>query len=340
MRILLYAECGSAVGTGHVMRCIALAHSLHSRGDDILIASEDGSANELAGREGLPFHAVSRGHIDSMLAADAFDVVVIDSYLMSSETLATLNRLVPVVYFDDLQQDVFGVSLLVNGNLTAKLERYDRIYRGRSTRVLAGASYCVLRQEFSNLPRFENKRQIENVLISTGGSDPHAASVHLSETLLACRPLSDATVHVLVGALNPNVDKLQDLEKASGRLVLHRGVSRVAGIMRMCDLAVAAAGTTLNELCTCGVPTIAYALADNQRGCPAVFARKSAACDAGEYLDDRFFRRFSALIERAASDYHFRVSLSQASQQLFDGKGADRICEAIHELIHTKREEG
>lgn len=340
MRVLLYAECGSGVGAGHVMRCIALAQSLRSCGDDVLIASEDGSAYELVAREGLPFRTISRSRIDLILSADAFDVAVIDSYKVSTETLAALDRLTPIVYFDDLQQDVFDVSLLVNGNLTARLERYNRIYGGGGARVLAGVSYCVFRQEFTKLPRFENKSQIENVLITTGGSDPHEASVHLSEALLACQALRNATVHVLVGALNPNVDKLQSIEKASDRLVLHRGVSRVSDIMRMCDMAVAAAGTTLNELCACGVPTLAYALADNQRGCPAAFARESAACDAGEYFDGHFFCRLSTLIERVVSDYQLRVSLSQASQQLFDGKGADRICEAIHELIHTKREEG
>ena len=167
MRVLLYAECGPGVGTGHVMRCIALAQSLYFRGDDVLIASEDGSANELADREGLPFRTVSRNHIDSMLAADAFDAAVIDSYRMSSEMLAKLNRMIPIVYFDDLQQDVFDVSLLVNGNITAKLERYDRIYRGESTRVLP-AGQIRMQLLYSYLRRF--------LLVARWGTQPFTFS--------------------------------------------------------------------------------------------------------------------------------------------------------------------
>lgn len=40
---------------------------------------------------------------------------------------------------------------------------------------------------------------------------------------------------------------------------------KMSELMQQCDMAVSAAGSTLYELCACGMPTITYVLADNQK---------------------------------------------------------------------------
>ena len=35
-------------------------------------------------------------------------------------------------------------------------------------------------------------------------------------------------------------------------------------VMKYCDIAITAGGSTMYELCACGVPMITYAFADNQ----------------------------------------------------------------------------
>ncbi|MCR5796546.1 MAG: hypothetical protein K6G63_01315 [Eubacterium sp.] len=46
--------------------------------------------------------------------------------------------------------------------------------------------------------------------------------------------------------------------------------------MQKCDIAISAAGSTLYELCACGVPTITYTTADNQIKAEKFLAKKKS----------------------------------------------------------------
>jgi spore coat polysaccharide biosynthesis predicted glycosyltransferase SpsG len=100
--------------------------------------------------------------------------------------------------------------------------------------------------------------------------------------------------------------------------------------MRRADLAVSAAGQTLFELAATGAPTLAIAVADNQR--PQLEALGAAGVVipvTAETLAPR--------LATVAEDRAMRQALAERGQALVDGLGADRVAHAILEMIFARR---
>lgn len=64
--------------------------------------------------------------------------------------------------------------------------------------------------------------------------------------------------------MNTNEKEMRTLVQGHNHFILHENVSDMRSLLEKMDLAVAAAGSTLYEICACGVPLITYTIADNQ----------------------------------------------------------------------------
>lgn len=61
--------------------------------------------------------------------------------------------------------------------------------------------------------------------------------------------------------------------------------------MHSCELAVSASGTTLLELCACGIPTICFSFADNQMAFAASMDNYGAMCYVGDAREEHNIER-------------------------------------------------
>lgn len=238
------------------------------------------------------------------------DWILVDSYAVSESWLRQLGEMgVRVAYMDDEQQFLPPTALAVNYDPGA--EPACRAAEKRNGRYLCGPAYAPLRPQFADLRPLVRAR-VGRIFLSTGGTDPHQLAGDLERLV---RELGYEAVVMAPG---------------------YPRIVRAAEAMQSCDLAVAAAGTTLYELCAAGVPTLAYAMADNQ----ALFARAMEKAGAVHYLGE--IREAGALREympairqwlaercAAGSGYSLRCRESVRMHELTDGKGAGRIAEAL-----------
>ena len=77
--------------------------------------------------------------------------------------------------------------------------------------------------------------------------------------------------HVICGNFNAHE---KELEKKANKFVninLYKNVSNMAEIMKKCDLAISAAGSTLYELASLSIPSIVFSFADNQKKATEAF---------------------------------------------------------------------
>ena len=107
-------------------------------------------------------------------------------------------------------------------------------------------------------------------------------------------------------------------------------------IMRECDVAVSAAGSTLYELCACGVPTVTYVFADNQINGADEFSRLGLMINAGDiretnYECDSILYSLRKMIE----DSEIRTSISYKMKSVVDGNGAERIIKYLYSINWT-----
>lgn len=331
--ILIRADANEKIGAGHVMRCLTVADALKKRGEEVRFLTADRGADPLIaprGYETVCLHSdwsAPDDETDALLRAVrelSPSLLLTDSYYITDRYYAALPHTVRTACFDDLNRPSGSVDVLINYNIYAS--RSSLGHHGSGTKLLLSPRYAPLREEFKDLPPHEIREAAESVFVSAGGSDPENVAGRLING--TCRDHPDVTFHFAVGMMNPRAEELK--KKEGGNVVLHIHETDMPRLMRQCDIAVAAAGSTLYELCACGVPTVAYSLADNQRPATEAFERRRLMLNAGDCRELLAFpERVESSLSVLLGSRSERQRLSDAMRRTVDGKGADRIAAAL-----------
>ena len=334
-------DANAAVGTGHLMRCLSVADALRRLGCASRFLLADGGSAGLVAARGYDFHVLDSRSDDpeseterllAVLAETAADSLLVDGYSVTGPYLAALKRQVRLLYLDDLAAFRYPVDVLINYNSYAEKLGYEETYAGTGTELLLGCGYAPLREEFRDLPARATPDTVRRVYLSTGGSDPLDLAVRLAARLSASGP-KDLELHLAVGRLSPARERLEALVRELPSVRLHVDLQRVSDVMGLCDAAVSAGGSTLYELFACGVPTVGYVLADNQRAGMADLAAKGLVLHAGDVRESGdagdAVGRIDARLRDLAADPALRANMAASSRALVDGRGAERLARRI-----------
>lgn len=341
--ILFRADGNPSIGAGHIMRCLSLAEEVAKTGVRCDFIMAEDHFEKLIRQRGFSCTVLHTDYRDmeselpwwpQQAGLEQTERIVVDSYFISSRYLSALGRICSTVYLDDLAKTAYPVDTLINYNIYGSEEQYKKLYREngeRLPRLLLGPKYAPLRTEFQKIPPKEIKAKAQDILISTGGSDPQNVAMeillHLQKSVL----WKEARFHVVVGRLNPYWEALKSFSQQNPQVVLHFDVQAMVPLMCSCDLAVSAAGSTLYELCACGVPTVTYTLADNQLPGANAFHKRGLIYNAGDCRENgpKVLDGIVGRLEELWEDKELRTELSKKQKTIVDGKGAGRIAEAL-----------
>ena len=336
--IHIRADGNARIGTGHVMRCLSVAQALREQGTPCRLVAADQEPRPLVERAGFALEALGSDWHDlpgelpalfALLDADPDPVVLVDSYQITGAYLRGLKNRAKVAVLDDLDLVDAPVDLLVNYNVYAGELGYRERFHG--VRLFLGCRYAPLRPQFVSPPPFTVRPAARDILLTTGGTDPHGATVALLQACVDKR----RRFHVVAGRYSPHRERLRQLEAAGRNIRVHEDVSDMAALMTRCDLAVSAAGTTLYELCACGVPAICYVLADNQLRAARCFRDRGIMRCAGDIRDGipAWTRAVLDQLDQLVQlDAGARAAMSRAARNLVDGGGAQRLAAALAEM--------
>ena len=270
--------------------------------------------------------------------------ILVDSYYVTKDYLQALKSVAYVAYMDDLRAFDYDVDLVINYDVIplTKEKEYKKAYT-KAKICLLGAQYTPLREQFQN-QKVILRDKIQNVLITAGGSDPYHFSESLSSFLL--EENLDIHIHIVVGKLYDNVSTLEALSKEDSRIHLHHNIKDMASLMKKCDYAVSAAGTTLYELCALGIPAISFTFADNQMIMAKTFEETGAVPYAGDIrntcvsdstfdtnaVTENVYTNIIKPLKSMLQNYPKRIEQQQIMLQQTDGNGATKIAQAILDL--------
>jgi UDP-2,4-diacetamido-2,4,6-trideoxy-beta-L-altropyranose hydrolase len=334
--LVIRAHGGRTSGTGHIMRCLALAQAWKDRGGACLfvLGEETGLEGRLVG-EGME---IARVAALPGSAADAAQTVaqardrgarrmVVDGYCFDAGFQSALRAAGLIVLFvDDYgQADRYEAELVLNQNLYATEALYPS--RRDGTRLLLGTRFALLRREFTATRPAEREfaGPARRILVTFGGADPDNLTQTVIEHAVAL-PGQHETV-VLVGASNPHRAALERAAAGSSTVSLVSNASDMPARIAWCDVAIAAGGSTAWELAYLGAPMILAVLADNQTPVARSLADAGAAIDLGRAPE--FNRRLRDELGSLLSDGARRRSLSDAGRAILDGRGAERVVEEL-----------
>ncbi len=242
MRTTLIADGSIDLGVGHQVRMSTLAEALVGRGHtvELLCRELPGSAHGWAWSSLNHRVLPATTPVEELMRMATGDWIVVDHYGMRGERLAGRmgGRLLLV---QDLVEGPVQADLLLNQNLGVAPSDYP-------PGSLVGAQYALVRAAF----RGRRWSAGGGVLLMCGGTDHLGLLPGLVELLAATMP--GRQLHVVGGPVAPP------------HCVHHRSLpaADMASLMAECDLAVLAAGSTVYEALTVGIPFVGIQTADNQ----------------------------------------------------------------------------
>lgn len=337
--IWIRADANKEIGSGHVMRCLSIAAALKQTGEQVCFILADESAEKLLEAREQEYRILHSAYdkmeeelegFKKLLAEHGPDLLLIDSYYVTDSYLRALREYVKVVYVDDIPRFDYPVDGIINYNIYGESITYQENTEKKEMQLLLGASYAPLREQFLDI-NYTVRPTVENVLITTGGSDKYNLAGQILRAVLNQKETAGFHYHVVSGAFNPHFAQLEELAEKYGNIHLYRNVTDMAGLMQKCDIAITAGGSTMYELCAVGVPILCFSFVDNQERIVETFFQKELVAYGGNYLTEKeaFASNVTAALMKLAGDSKLRQQYSGKERKLVDGKGAARIAEAL-----------
>ena len=345
--LLIRADASAAIGTGHVMRCLALAQAWREVGGHVIFALAAGGA-ELEQRlhsEGASVVRVS-GEIGSREDASETaqlcrrcraDWLILDGFHFSQSYRESVKTgAFRLLLLDDHGEHApYNCDLVLNTNPFAADAMYPR--RAEQTCFLLGSQFALLRREFLGFamrtPHIAATAR--RVLVTFGGADPHNVTLRVVEAL---QEISDVQldITVVVGASNPHRASLSAaLETSSHVARLLSNVENMPEVMTQADLAISAGGGTCYELAIMQVPMFLITMASNHEQTVEAYSRTKAAYSAG-WFDALGCESLAVSLRSLIGDLKLRKELVENARRMVDGKGAQRVVEAMC-AMHPKQ---
>lgn len=322
---------------GHLVRCVALAEELASRGWEVLFLGDLGGiafAERQLSSRGLPWRAAPagpRGHLDAV-RSEGLDAVVLDSYTLPEPVSAALVEAdVPVLAFADGPLRGQRAQLYLDQNIGAE---DDEVPLPPGARRLAGTRYALLRDAVREArpPRpWRARPGTPSVVVSFGGTDAFGLTAAAVRALLG----SGEAFRAVVVTVDPDVrDWLAGLAVPPGSEVTAREpFDEFPRVLARADLVVGAAGTSSWEYCCLGVPAAVAAVVDNQRQAYHRLVAQGAVLPLGTLSEVRADEpAFAGALAAALADPAGRARVAAVAHGLVDGDGRVRVVDALAEL--------
>lgn len=337
--LLIRADANVAIGTGHIMRCLALAQGWREAGGEAMFAIAEAPHALRRRLTEQAFRIVevagSSGSVEdlqstrTLVTAESPSWVVLDGYKFKGDYQAQLRQLCHVLVVDDTgQQQPYAADIIVNQNAHASETFY--LASSRETCLLLGPRYAMLRDEFSAYRDW--KREISplgrRILVTMGGSDPRNYTSKVLQELMA-GPDTLLECRVIVGGSAQNQEQVEAIAREhTGRIEVLRDARNMPEVMAWADLAFSAAGSTCWEMCLLGLPAMLFVAAENQSAIAAELEKTGAAVNVGRSEQINWAR----VVERALgllNNPDARTAMSRAGQILVDGRGRERVLDAM-----------
>lgn len=358
MKVAFRVDASLAIGTGHVMRCLALADSLRVRGVQSVFLSRDhvGHLHQVVQDRG--YILLSLGGVGAMptakstyaewlgvnsqqdaddtrirLSGLAVDWLIIDHYGLDATWEHSLRSSCSrIMAIDDLANRDHDVDALLDQNLgKIGADYYAKV--PPACDLLLGPSYALLRPEFAALRAKSLSRRgqgrLRRILITMGGVDLHNATSEVLEALYSWGSSSNLEVKVVMGASAPWRDQvIQQARHLPFPVEVLANVQGMGELMCDADLVIGAAGSTAWERCCLGLPTIQLVLADNQRPIANALSLAGAA-----YLLERsnLTTSLGNVLMQLMQDPAHLFAMSSAAAKLVDGLGSERVAHYLQE---------
>lgn len=345
-QIAIRADGGESLGLGHLKRCVPLAKALREDGYDVAFVRtarrdgavaistpfrtlwlEDGPVVPVGGQ--LADAEATLSTLGSLIADTSW--VVVDHYALSSDWEKRVGQHGPrILAIDDFRDRIHCADILVSDSP----QPFDPDSAGRSVQ-LVGPQYALLDDEFAFAPSHDQSAPgRRRLLVTFGGSDPTGETSKVVEALGDLRPrcpdLERFDVDVVVGAVNPAVERLRESARALPWITLHISPATLAPLIKDADLVITSGGNTMVETLSLRTPCLVIMTSANQQLLVDELRRRNVVAIAGWHAGTRAEDIGIAL--RPMLDGLSLLTRRLRESVVFDHLGARRVSEVMRKM--------
>jgi UDP-2,4-diacetamido-2,4,6-trideoxy-beta-L-altropyranose hydrolase len=353
MKIAFRTDASNQIGTGHFMRCLALADELKKQGAHIIFICRNlpPHLSEMLNAKGVEYISLitdsiqepidELAHSNWLVTSQAQDAqatlkaltshlcdwIIVDHYALDkrweTEVRANCKKLMVI---DDLADRQHDCDVLLDQNYYLDMQTRYVSKVPPHCQLLLGPRYALLREEFGILREKVKVRtgDVKKILVFFGGVD---ADSYTSFAMQALAELNGKQqVDVVIGFQHPNREQVKQACIAYG-FICHVQTTRIAELMADADLAIGGGGTSTWERCCLGLPTISFCLAKNQQKLVADAAAAGLlyAPISGRNLVEVIRDHVSILLENPS----LVKLISDVAMKSVNGKGSLRVTSAM-----------
>ncbi|WP_027187359.1 UDP-2,4-diacetamido-2,4,6-trideoxy-beta-L-altropyranose hydrolase [Desulfovibrio cuneatus] len=323
--VVIRADATPTMGTGHVMRCIALAQAAKSSGLAVCLVGHitvpwvlerlKSEAIAFTLQDGPPPAQESPAKLLQDLAScGAQNWVALDGYHIGPDCHKAVREAgYKLLVIDDYAHlPEYSCDILLNQNIGAE----ELAYTGNIGQKLLGPRFALLRNEFLEARKKALQRPVPEkateVLLTLGGGDfshilPQLAPAFSSPELAGC------TLRVIAGVMQEKAIRTA-LHQCPANIVVLPRVENMPQLFLQTDVCITAGGSTCWELCCLGVPFLTVQVAENQALVVQNLEQKKVALTLCEKnLTDLIVSQHKQIVQR------------KNNQSTVDGKGASRV---------------
>lgn len=245
---------------------------------------------------------------DDFRIDDTYDIVVIDSYEASIDIYNTIAKSANVpIFIDDYGRLEYPKGVIVNFAPDAE----ELFFRNKDPEniYLLGVDYIPLRRAILTA----TKKKEHQLFIMLGGSDTY----NLSPTIL--KTIQDIPIKKIIVVNNQKV--AETLHSYPNVIVLNKpSDEELISEMAKSSMAISTASMTLYELAYFNIPTIIFALSENQKIGSLQLLTHHLASHLVDVTDPHWTRDLKLYLQ---------ILNTTHIQSTIDGKGTNKIVEFI-----------
>jgi len=293
---LIRVDASEEIGSGHLMRMVALAELLSDSGNKVHFLTIEYSKKIL---EVIRKEAYQINLIDGPFSEDRDSVaivdlakkinanwIVLDGYHFSSKYEKIIKEKVSEVKlmrFEDTPIRHHFADVLVSQNFSSNNMKFST---EPYTKLLLGLEFLILRREFrkGNIrPKIKSNKYPKKILITLGGGTPEAdeAGLKILEALSNVES-RDLEISFVAGKFSKGTNIFKHTLKPGHTFLEH--CDDMAYQMTNTDIALVSGGSSMWELMSIGVPFLAIALNSIQESYLKMMCEKGLCSYLGHYL--------------------------------------------------------
>jgi UDP-2,4-diacetamido-2,4,6-trideoxy-beta-L-altropyranose hydrolase len=338
--LLIRTDASLHIGSGHLMRCLALAQAWKDIGGHVVfvMATEAPTLEERVSEEGIELvHiTVKPGSVDDarqtagLAQSEGASWVVVDGYHFGAEYQWQIKDAnLRILFIDDYgHAEYYWADIVLNQNIHAEESFYSN--RAPYTKLLLGTRYVLLRHEFLKWRNWEREvpEIAQKVLVTLGGSDPENVTLKVMQALGKV-DIDRLEAVVVVGGGNPHYESLKKaIQNLRVSICLKKDVKNMPNLMAWADAAISGGGTTCWELAFMGLPSLILAIADNQKINATILKQSGIALTLNSEPKSAL-TKIGDVLQKLLRNKEARVKISQKGRAIVDGFGAPRVVAVI-----------